>query len=156
MSTHIYRIVLRASILVYTQQFQWCLVHLAVFVTVNSRASCLLTPPISVIVNSDNTSSTTHHSLCLNGINSCSYSFPHATTQLFVFLYTVNHVYTTCCSTCIVVCIPVRVGLLNVPCYDFLRTVLSTLCVHHIHRAGSSLTTTSGVTPAHPKCLALH
>ena len=72
---HTYRIVLRISILAYTQQFQWCLMHLAVFVTVNSRVPCLLMPPISVIVNFDNTSSTTHHLLCLNRINSYSVSW---------------------------------------------------------------------------------
>ena len=52
-----------------------------------------------------------------------------------------------------IVCIPVHVGLLNMPCYASLGTILSTLCVHHIYSAGSSLTTTSGVAPARPKML---
>ena len=50
-----YRIVLRASLLAYTQHFHWSrsIVHLAVFVfvAVNYRASCFLTPSISVTVN---------------------------------------------------------------------------------------------------------
>ena len=101
---------LRASILAYTQQYHWSLVRLAVFVsvTVNSRAPCLLTAlrhvPISVTVNSDNTRSTTDHSSCLNGVNSCCVS-PPPTTTLCVFygepcLYNLvrcSSVYTSTC-----------------------------------------------------------
>ena len=57
-----------------------------------------------------------------------------------VVFSTVNHVHNLLRYSvpfCIAVCIPVRVGLLNVPCYASLGTVLSTLCVHHIYRAGS-------------------
>ena len=119
---------LRASILAYTQQFHWSLVRrLAVFVAVNSRASCLLTLSISVTVNFNNTSSTTHCSLCLNGINSCCVSSPHATTTLC--FSTVNH-QLSAVPFCIVVCIPVRVGLLNAAVLRFFRDRFI-LCVHH-------------------------
>ena len=61
------------------------LVRLAVFVAVKFRAPCLLTPCTHLgPVNSDNTRSTTDHSLCLNGINSCCVS-PPPTTTLCVF-----------------------------------------------------------------------
>ena len=120
---------LRASILAYTQQFHWSLVRLAVFVAVNSRASCLLTPSISVTVNFNNTSSTTHRSLCLNGINSCCISSPHATTKLC--FSTVNHVYTTFCGTFL------YSSVYTSTCRFAERAVLRffrdrfTLCVHH-------------------------
>ena len=145
---------LRASILAYTQQFHWSLVRLAVFVVVNSRASCLLTPSISVTVNFNNTSSTTHRSLCLNGINSCCVSSPHATTTLC--FSTVNHVYTTFCGTFLYSSVNTST------CRFAERAVLRffrdrfTLRVHHYTEpVYSSLTTASRVAPARPKMLSI-
>ena len=55
----------------------------------------------------------------------------------YVFFYGEPCTQLAAVPFCIAVCIPVRVGLLNVPCYASLGTILSTLCVHHIYRAGS-------------------
>ena len=145
---------LRASILAYTQQFHWRLVRLAVFVAVNSRASCLLTPSISVTVNSDNTSSTTHRSLCLNGINSCCVSSPHATTTLC--FSTVNYVYTTFCGTFL------YSSVYTSTCRFAERAVLRffrdrfTLCVHHYTEPVAHWPPPVGSLPLAQKCLALH
>ena len=78
-----------------------------VFVTVNSRVPCLLMPPISVTINSDNISSITHHSLCLNGIKVLLHfvstgMHQRSTTTLCVFYHepcTYNFVeYTSTCK----------------------------------------------------------
>ena len=128
-SVYTYRIVLNVSTRFY----------FSVYATISlaPRASCCLCrgqlpsimPSISVTVNSDNTSSTTHRSLCLNGINSCCVSSPHATTTLC--FSTVNHVYTTFCGTFL------YSSVYTSTCRFAERAVLRffrdrfTLCVHH-------------------------
>ena len=124
---------LRASILAYTQQFHGasCMraslltastpEHHVFYVGHRQLRQCQLYNPRFLVLERNQlllrfVSTCDNHAICFYG---------EPCTQLAAVPF------------CIAVRIPVRVGLLNVPCYASLGTVLSTLCVHHIYKAGS-------------------
>ena len=93
---------------------------------------------------------------CMNRVNCSS---PHRTTTTLCVLY--GEPCTTCCVA--ILNMPVHV---HVHCrfvghavlHFFLRTIISYKthdCVHLLHTACGSSTTTSGITPTHSNCLAL-
>ena len=137
---------LRAFILAYTQKFHWSLVHLAVFVTVNSRAPCLLTPythfghrqlrPFLVLERKQL-------------LPRCASTNNHAMR----FLQWTMSIQLGTVPLCVVVCIPICVGSLNVPCC----TSSWALYVYYIRYAEHvAHTPPVGSLPLAQKCLALH
>ena len=107
---------LHASISAYTQQLHWSPVRLAVFVTVNSRAPCLLTPythfdhrqlrPFLVLERNQvlpRLASTNNHAMR--------------------FLQWTMSIQLVTVPLCVVVCIPLRVGSPNVLCCASSRTL---------------------------------
>ena len=95
---------IRASILAYTQQFHWSRpVRLAVFVTVNSRAPCLLTPYTHF----------DHRQLrpfLVLERNQLLPRFASTNNHAMRFLQWIMSIQLGTVPLCVVVCIPVRVG----------------------------------------------
>ena len=103
------------------------------FVTINSRQRAILQVTIPCRV---------------NRVNSCSVLSPHTTTTTLCIFYA--EPCTTCCVGFLY--IPVYVVSQNVPYCASIFSYKTHDCVHLLHRAHGSSTTTSGVAPAQPKC----
>ena len=107
---------------------------------VHSRAPCLPTPPTCTCMSAS------------TSVNSCCVSSPRTTTTTLCVLYDEP------CTTCYVafLYIPIHVGLWNVLCCASLYGYKTHDCANLLYTACGSSTTTNGITPARPKCLALH
>ena len=111
-----YRIVLNVSTRFYFSVYATILLEPRKSLLSLTPAPCRGHTPISVIVNSDNTKSTTDHSLC-----STPAAFRLHQQPRYAFS-TVNQLSTV--PLCVVVYIPVHVGSLNVPCCASSRAIL--------------------------------